>query len=72
MKAKNNHNLVNLVSKKKWSQEECRLSYVEGEKISQRALSKKSGRASSVLALWSKDGNWVEQREQNESKMRAK
>lgn len=69
--AKNNHDLVNLVNTKKWSKEECRLRYVEGEKISQRTLSEQSGRALGVLSRWCRDDDWVGQRDQYVSKVRA-
>ena len=57
--------------KRKWSKEECRIRYVQGEKIGQRALSKQSGRAPTVIARWCKEDNWVQQREQYVSRLRA-
>ena len=57
--------------KKQWTKEECRRRYVEGERIGQRALSEQSGRQPTVIARWCREGNWVQQREQYVSKLRA-
>ena len=58
--------------KKKWTREECRRRYVEGEKISFRTLSQESGRTLSLLGRWSKGDGWVEEREQYQNKLRTK
>jgi len=58
--------------KKKWTREECRRRYVEGEKISFRTLSQESGRTLSLLGRWSKADGWVEEREQYQNKLRTK
>lgn len=58
-------------SEKKWSKEECRDRYVREEKIGQRELSKLSGRAPTVIARWCKNEEWVQQREQYVSRLRA-
>ena len=60
-----------LAKKRKWSREECRLRYVQGEAIGQRALAEQSGRAASVIAAWCSEDGWVQQREQYQSNLRA-
>lgn len=59
------------MGKKKWSKEECRIRYVQGEKIGQRALAEQSGRAASLIGQWCSEDGWVKQREQYQSKLRA-
>lgn len=61
------------MTKKKefWTREECRIRYVQGERIGLRALAKVSGRAHSVLCRWSSKDRWTEQRGQYEGRMRA-
>ncbi len=60
-----------MAKKRKWSKEECRIRYVQGEKIGQRALAEQSGRTKSVIAEWCSRENWVQQREQYQGKLRA-
>ena len=60
-----------MAKKRKWSKEECRIRYVQGEKIGQRALAKLAGRDPAVIGRWCSADNWVEQRQQYVSKMQA-
>lgn len=57
--------------KQKWTREECRIRYVEGEKIGQRALAEQSGRVANLIGKWCSEDGWVKQREQYQSRLRA-
>ncbi len=61
-----------LAKKKKWSKEECRIRYVQGERITTRALAKMSNRSIGTIARWCAEGNWTEQRDQYVIKLRSK
>lgn len=49
--------------KRKWTKEECRVKYVQTGNMSQMELAAISNRSSSIIAKWSKEDNWVAQRE---------
>lgn len=59
------------MTKNKWSKEECRIRYVQGEKISTRSLSKMANRSLSTISGWCADEKWAEQRDRYWIKLRS-
>ena len=45
-----------------WTEDQCRLRYVEGPKIGLRKLSEVSGVSKNTLGYWSSEDNWVDRR----------
>ncbi len=57
--------------KQKWSREECRIRYVQGEKIGTRSLAKLANRPICTVARWCAEGKWAEQRDRYQIKLRS-
>lgn len=59
------------MTKNKWSREECRIRYVQGDKIGLRSLSKLANRPNSTVSRWSSEDSWAEKREQYWVRLKA-
>lgn len=59
-------------SEKKWSREQCRTRYVQGEKIGIRTLSKLANRSHGTVGTWSSEDNWTGERERYHNELRTK
>ena len=58
--------------KQPWTHEQCRLRYVEGgDNIGIRQLSKDSGQPKGTIGDWSKQEEWVDQRERFQDNLRT-
>ncbi len=60
-----------MTKQNKWSKEECRIRYVQGDKIGIRSLSKIANRSHSTVAGWCADEKWAEQRDRYWIKIRS-
>ncbi len=55
----------------KWSREECRIRYVQGDEIGLRSLSKLANRPNSTVSRWCAEDNWTEERDRYWVELRA-
>ena len=59
------------MTKNKWSKEECRIRYVQGDQITTRSLSKMANRSLSTISGWCADEKWTEQRDRYWIRLRS-
>lgn len=56
---------------KPWSREQCKIRYVQGDRISLRGMARASGRSKSSMERWSAEDTWEDERSQYQTSVKT-